>query len=43
MKSKIVIDGNSVYEVDENCIIEKKKQTEKEKSKGNKNCAEIKK
>lgn len=33
MSSRIIIDGNAIYEVDEECLQKKKKQEEEEEKK----------
>ncbi|MFR4439634.1 MAG: hypothetical protein ACLT46_07330 [Hungatella sp.] len=37
MKSRLIIDGNAVYEIDEECLEKKKKQEEQKKEKSKRN------
>lgn len=36
MKRKLIIDGNAVYEIDENCMLKNRLDKEKEKKDGEK-------
>lgn len=37
MMSRLIIDGNAVYEIDEECLEKKKKQEEQKKEKNKRN------
>lgn len=42
MSSRIIIDGNAIYEVDEECLRKKKERSRKRNTKSNRRSAKIK-